>query len=575
MISIVAIAVVLVASSAVGALSLRYSRTTSDFLVASRTVSPRLNAVAICGEYLSAGTFLGLAGLVMVVGPDMLWYPVGFTAGYVALLVLVAAPLRRFGSYTIPEFAQGRLGSRRLRKLCAVFVLLISTLYLLPQMKGAGISLKALTGAPYWVGVAIVSVVVGGNVAIGGMRGVTVVQAMQYGIKLGALAIAAITLWIVTGVSDGPPVFGDATPTVVRTERFDLNDDAVLKLTQTVQATARGVVDGRVVNGSVVLGPGTHRLDAGSVISLPSGTPVPVIGSGYSSGPDWYRPFVRSESRPHPLYLSISIIVGTVLGTMGLPHIVTRFYTNPDGRAARRTIGVVIALLGLYYVWPVVLGVLGRRWAPELLSTGGTDAVVLLLPEKVLGETLGARLLTGLLAGGAFAAFLSTSSGLLVAVAGALSHDVFGDGSPGGGVRRFRISAAGGAVAVGLLGLEVERFQINVLVGWAFAIAASSFCPMLVLGVWWPRFTAAGAVSGLLIGGGSAVIAVGLTMAGVPSSRGWLAALCSQPAAWSVPLGFGASVAGSLLTASTIPRSTSALLARMHTPERAEDTMYT
>jgi Na+(H+)/acetate symporter ActP len=562
MISIIAIALVVLASSVVGGLSMRYSRTTSDFLVASRTVSPRLNAAAICGEYLSAGTFLGLAGLVMVVGPDMLWYPVGYTAGYVALLLLVAAPLRRFGSYTIPEFAQGRLNSPPLRRLAALFVLLISILYLLPQMKGAGISLRTLTGAPYWVGVALVCLVVGGNVAIGGMRGVTSVQAMQYVIKLSTLAIAAIVMWAVTIGAEGVSPFGQQPVKTVGEATILVRQDSVLSVETLLNVRAYGVIDGTTIDGSRLLLPGNHGIDLGTRITLPAGSPLPRADASFVDGPQWFLPFQTGPRRTHPVYLGFSVIIATVLGTMGLPHIVTRFYTNPDGRTARRTIVVVIALLGLYYIWPVVLGVLGRRWAPDLLVSGGTDAVVLLLPERVLGSGISARLLTGLLAAGAFAAFLSTSSGLLVSVAGAVSHDLLQSG-----VRRFRIAAAGGALCAGALGLGAQRFEINVLVGWAFAIAASSFCPLLVLGVWWPKFTATGAAAGLIVGGGSAATAVALTMANVPDADSWVGALCAQPAAWSVPLGFGACLVGSWLTRSTVPINAPALLARMHTPE--------
>jgi cation/acetate symporter len=183
-----------------------------------------------------------------------------------------------------------------------------------------------------------------------------------------------------------------------------------------------------------------------------------------------------------------------------------------------------------------------------------------LLPKRVLSG-LPAQLLTGLLAAGAFAAFLSTSSGLLVSVAGAVSHDLSNSG-----VRRFRQAAIGSAVFAALLGLGAERFDINVLVGWAFAIAASAFCPLLILGVWWRHFTWVGAAAGLLVGGGAASVAVLATMFGPPLS-GWLGALLSQPAAWSVPLAFCAATVGSLMTASRRPLRVNSHLARMHTPE--------
>src|SRR3954451_1723190 len=167
---VVAVALVCLATLGVGAVGLRLSRTTSDFYVASRAVSPRWNASAIGGEYLSAASFLGVAGLVLVSGTDMLWFPVGYTAGYLVLLVLVAAPLRRSGAYTLPDFAEGRLESRQVRRVASVLVVGIGWLYLVPQLQGAGLALRAVTGAPPWLGASIVAVVVVLNVVAGGMR---------------------------------------------------------------------------------------------------------------------------------------------------------------------------------------------------------------------------------------------------------------------------------------------------------------------------------------------------------------------------------------------------------------------
>jgi Na+(H+)/acetate symporter ActP len=152
--STLAVALICVATLAVGAFGLRLSRTTSDFYVASRAIGPRWNASAICGEYLFAASFLGVAGLVLAYGTDMLWYPVGYTAGYLVLLVLVAAPLRRSGAYTLPDFAQIRLGSTAVRRASAVLVVGIGWLYLLPQFQGAGLALRTVTGAPPWLGAA-------------------------------------------------------------------------------------------------------------------------------------------------------------------------------------------------------------------------------------------------------------------------------------------------------------------------------------------------------------------------------------------------------------------------------------
>lgn len=189
-----AVALVVVATVLVGAFGLRISRTTSDFYVASRTVGPRLNAAAISGEYLSAASFLGIAGLVLVQGPDMLWYPVGYTAGYLVLLLFVAAPLRRSGAYTLPDFAEARLASQAVRRLAGAFVVGVGWLYLIPQLQGAGLTLTVLTGAPDSLGGVIVAVVVTATVAAGGMRSITFVQAFQYWLKLTALLVPALFL---------------------------------------------------------------------------------------------------------------------------------------------------------------------------------------------------------------------------------------------------------------------------------------------------------------------------------------------------------------------------------------------
>src|SRR3954467_15717029 len=156
-VGIAAVVVVSAVTALIGAFGLRMSRTTSDFYVASRSVSPMWNASAIGGGYLSAASFLGVAGLILAYGADMLWFPVGYTAGYLVLLVLVAAPLRRSGAYTLPDFAEARLESRAVRALASLLVVGIGWLYLLPQFQGAGIALSTVTGAPPALGSAIVA----------------------------------------------------------------------------------------------------------------------------------------------------------------------------------------------------------------------------------------------------------------------------------------------------------------------------------------------------------------------------------------------------------------------------------
>ena len=189
---IIAVAVATLGTVAVGAWGGRGARSTSDFLVASRSIGSRWNAAAIAGEYLSAASFLGVAGLVAKYGADALWYPIGFTAGYLALLLFVAAPLRRSGAYTVPDFAEFRLGSLRARRVAMIVVVAVCVLYLVPQLQGAGLTLNILLGVPGWVGVVVVGVALVVNVVSGGMRSVTFAQGVQYWLKLTAIAVPAL-----------------------------------------------------------------------------------------------------------------------------------------------------------------------------------------------------------------------------------------------------------------------------------------------------------------------------------------------------------------------------------------------
>ena len=180
--------------------SAKTSKTASDFFVAGRSVSVGWNASAISGEYLSAASFMGVAGMVMSSGYDALWYPVCYACGYLFLLLFIAGPLRRFGAYTIPDFAEGRFDSPLFRKIAVCFVLFIGFFYTMPQMKGAGVTLAYIfPGMPYWAGVVLVGVVITFNVALGGMKGITLVQAFQYWMKMFAISVPVFVLMAVFG----------------------------------------------------------------------------------------------------------------------------------------------------------------------------------------------------------------------------------------------------------------------------------------------------------------------------------------------------------------------------------------
>ena len=573
--------------------SAKSSKSASDFFVAGRSVSVGWNASAISGEYLSAASFMGIAGMVMLSGYDALWYPVCYACGYLFLLLFIAGPLRRFGAYTIPDFAEGRYDSPVFRKIAVCFVLFIGFFYTMPQMKGAGTTLayifkavdfrgtafqflapldelgKMTTGIPYWFGVAIVGAVITLNVALGGMKGITLVQAVQYWIKMFAISVPIFVLLSVYG-GYGKNLSlnkssADSPPAIVQT--VDPGKPERLTLPEKAPKDEAWIAP---------FGPLTTK--AAKAAGL---TP--------------------EQTKPYSLLYTFSLIVALVCGTAGLPHILVRFYTNPDGVAAKKTTMWVMILIGVFYIFPPVFGLLGRNFLPELYAATGSkgpDKVVLELPilirEKygVLGS-----ILSGITCAGAFAAFMSTFSGLLVSMTGALAHDVYGrmlrpKSTPEQRMRMFKWCAVlVGGVSV-LLGSKVELLDINFMVGQAFAIASASYFPLLFMSVWWRGMTMKGAATGMLAGGLCALISVALTSisdiikktgeaATTKNGGTWqpdslnvfwkghplLRILCEQPAIWCVPLAIGLMIVVSRATRRTIPTDIRMKMLVLHAPE--------
>ncbi len=548
--------------------SAKTSKSASDFFVAGRSVSVGWNASAISGEYLSAASFMGIAGMVMSSGYDALWYPVCYACGYLFLLLFIAGPLRRFGAYTVPDFAEGRFDSPVFRRIAVCFVLFIGFFYTMPQMKGAGVTLSyILPGLPYWVGVVIVGAVITLNVALGGMKGITLVQAVQYWIKMFAISAPIFVLLAVFG-GYGKNLSLNKTNT---------ETSSPPALVQTTEGTAleRKPLPEKAPKDDAWLSPfGPLTTKATKAAGM-----------------------TAEESKPYSLLYTISLVVALVCGTAGLPHILVRFYTNPDGVAAKKTTMWVMILIGVFYIFPPIFGVLGRNFLPELyngVGSMGPDKVVLELPilirEKygILGS-----ILSGLTCAGAFAAFMSTFSGLLVSMTGALAHDVYGrmirpSSTPEERMKMFKWCA----VLIGLisvvLGCFVEPLEINFMVGQAFAIAAASYFPLLFMSVWWRGMTMQGAATGMLGGGICALIAATITNASnlatdkgamgkifsgfAPLNDFWaqnplLRILAEQPAIWCVPLAIFMMIVVSKATRASIPKDVRMKMLVLHAPE--------
>ncbi|HEX7739736.1 MAG TPA: cation acetate symporter, partial [Marmoricola sp.] len=288
-------------------------------------------------------------------------------------------------------------------------------------------------------------------------------------------------------------------------------------------------------------------------------------GDGWHAGPTPYA-WVQPMQGAHSVYSTYSLILATFLGAMGLPHVVVRFYTNRDGRATRQTTVTVLALLGLFYLLPTLYGVLGRRYLPGLITSGHTDSVVLELPGHVLGGA-GGDLLTALLGAGAFAAFLSTTSGLVISVGGVIAQDLAGPKLRP--VTAFRTSAAVATAVTYVLAVAATGLAVAHAVELAFAVAASTLCPLLVLGIWWRGLTTIGAITGMAVGGitsGAAVLIV--MLGGTPT--GWWGAIVNQPALVTAPLAFVTMILVSRATADRRPPHVARTMVRLHTPEEIE-----
>lgn len=627
---------VTVATVWLGVRATKGSKSTGDFFVAGRSVNVFWNASAISGEYLSAASFMGIAGLVMKNGYDALWYPVGYAAGYLFLLLFIAGPLRRFGAYTIPDFAEGRFDSPAFRKIAVSFVLFIGFFYTMPQMKGAGITMASILNWPYAVGILVVGAVITFNVAVGGMKGITLVQAFQYWVKVFAIAVPFFVVSAMiqsntsamTHAAEGtkPPMVATDTVVSLKGKTAAPNNALALPVGSIVLTFETDTEIGKVgpakkgtefapiqpadPKGTVLPTDAVSfpwKIQKGQSVQVPlavemvngepSGKPVAlklefdkpakfkisddqgqaVAAPNAPKDADWLNPFgPMTAKHGFPLLTTYSLIIALVCGTAGLPHILVRFYTNPDGKSAKRTTLLVMIFLGAFYVFTPMWGAVGRYTMPALYAGNVTDSVVIKLPTMVDNPMLGA-ILSGVTSAGAFAAFMSTFSGLLVSMSSAFAHDIYGkilrpEASTESRLKAFKVAAVVvGFVSMGL-GLLVETFDIATMVGWAFAIGAASYFPLLLLGSWWKGLTAKGAASGMLVGGLTSLVAIVTTMLvdrkvlqlELPSLA---KALMEQPAIWGVPLSMILMFVVSKATAGDVPKDIDWKMLRLHAPE--------
>jgi cation/acetate symporter len=410
------------------------TKTAADYYAAGRSFTGPQNGVAISGDYLSAASFLGIAGAIAVFGYDGFLYSIGFLVAWLVALLLVAELLRNTGKFTMGDVLSFRMRRRPVRAAAAVSTLVVSFFYLLAQMAGAGGLVALLLNVTNKAGEALVVAVVGllmiFYVLVGGMRGTTWVQIVKATLLI--IGAGMLTAWVLGS--------------------FGLNLSALLS-----EAAAKSP------HGQAVLAPGLQ------------------YGKSTMTKLDF-----------------VSLGLALVLGTAGLPHILMRFYTVPSAKEARRTVVWAIWLIGIFYLFSLVIG-----YGAAALVDGGPQRIASMPGEEnsaapLLAYQLGGEVLLGFISAVAFATILAVVAGLTITASASFAHDVYanvikhGNLDPDHEVRVARITAVVIGVLAVLGGIAALGQNVAFLVALAFAVAASANLPTILYSLFWKRFNTSG-----------------------------------------------------------------------------------
>ena len=473
--------------------------TAEEFFTGGRAFSGPQNGIAIAGDYLSAASFLGIAGAIAVYGYDGFLYSIGFLVAWLVALLLVAELLRNTGRFTMADVLSFRLRQRPVRVAAATSTLTVSLFYLLAQMAGAGGLVALLLDVRSRGGQSIVIAVVGvlmiAYVLIGGMKGTTWVQ-----------IIKAVLL-----------IVGAAVMTVIVLAKFGLNFSDILGSAQ--QAISSATTEG--VAKRDVLAPGAQ------------------YGGSFTSQLNF-----------------ISLALALVLGTAGLPHVLMRFYTVPTAKEARRSVVWAIVLIGAFYLFTLVLGYgAAALVGPDriLSAAGGQNSAAPLLAFE-----LGGVVLLGVISAVAFATILAVVAGLTITASASFAHDIYASVLKHGRVTEreqvkvSRITAVVlGIFAIGL-GILANGQNVAFLVALAFAVAAAANLPTIVYSLYWPRFNTRGALWSMYGGLISTLVLIvfspavsGAKTAMIPGADfAWFP--LANPGIVSIPLAFVLGIVGTL-----------------------------
>lgn len=500
----------------------RFTTTTTDFYVAGGKISARLNGWAMFGDYCSAASFLGVAGAIALAGVDSWWVAIGFFGAWIFVLVALAGPLKSSGKFTVADVLVGRFGGRSLKFLAMATTVVIGTLYLVPQIVGAGHLFQLLLGWDYNVTVVVSAVTMGLMVILGGMMGTTYNQAIQGVILLAAMLVLFVLATVLYFGGNPFAIIGQAMDAAPPTEAVKVISQVV------VPPAAEGAA-----HGPFVLAEAVRQGFADLPNALTPGLAVPDVWS------------------------QVSLVLGLLLGVAGLPHILIRFYTVKDAADAKKGAQLTIIGLAVFYITVLFVGfatmmILYDELIQMLAAGDRGRATNMAIP--LLGMDLGGEVGLGLIAAGAMAAMLSTAVGLLISMTTSLSHDVYaGVLRPNSSDRERLVFAKVGAVVLtviaSLASVWLKDQNVAVLVAMCFGIAASTFAPVLILSVWWKGLTKEGVIAGLLVGLVVSLVFTFARFAAVPDIMG--IRVLGNPALYGVPAALLSIIVASLLTKNT------------------------
>ncbi len=472
-----------------------------------------------------------LLAAVYASGLDGVWYAAGFAGGFMVVVFFIASPLRRFGEYTVADFAFGRFGTSRIRLVTVIAVLMTSLFYVAPQMYGAGTTWKILVGrgffgegTEYITGVVVVAAIMMFYVAMGGMKGTTLNQIFQFWMLWFAMFLV-VAFVFGQGFSYPQALANVNSEPLVQTKTL-----TVAELTAPIVDAATGetvltdsgepktllsVAEGAMSEEAMV--PVLAAIDAGDETAK-----VDILIPAKNKLHETETMIFGEPGHRYNAFDQFSMVLALVLGTAGLPHILNRYYTNPSGSAARRSTFWVLVFIGTFYILAPIAGLAGRSMILEAFNSGTApstaayvDGILVksdaLMPT--LGQILGGEWLLGIVAAGAFAAMFSTIGGLLIASASAVGHDVYEKYINPTASERQKVFVGKASVVffaslAFVLGWAIPRFGLDkaypaliaMMVTWAFSVGASAFVPMLMTGIWWKQTTERGAIAGMLVG---------------------------------------------------------------------------